>query len=86
MTILPIGSDVRLAGNTVHQFAIGISQSIECIEGAIWITQPNEPRDIVLAAGERMLFRAPGKSLLVGPINGAAVVRAVGAPCLDMAA
>jgi len=85
MTLLPVGTETRLDGNMLFQVANGVSHSVECVEGVIWITQARMPCDIVLTAGERVLLTAPARAL-VGALNGRAVVRAMDALCAGSAA
>src|SRR5271155_2241940 len=37
---------------------------VECLEGALWITQSNDSRDIVLEAGESFVLDKPGLALV----------------------
>jgi len=73
MTELPIGTETRLPAGKLFKLEDGLSQWIECVEGAIWITQMSEPRDVVLSAGESVTLAAP-RAAIIGAINGAAVV------------
>jgi hypothetical protein len=38
----------------------GEGSRVECIEGALWITQSNDPRDIVIKGGESFVLDRPG--------------------------
>ena len=61
MIRLPIGTETRLPARALFRLEDGISQWIECENGAIWISQQNNPRDIVLTAGESAVVAAPGR-------------------------
>jgi Protein of unknown function (DUF2917) len=82
MDILPIGRETRLEGNALFRLADGVSQCVEGIEGTIWISQVDDPRDIILTAGESVALESPARAL-VGAINGTAVVRIY--PCSSLA-
>ena len=73
MIRLPIGTETRLPAQALFRLEDGVSQWIECENGAIWISQQNDPRDIVLTAGESAIVATP-RGAIVGAINGAAVV------------
>lgn len=74
MTQLSIGTETSLPAGALFNLADGISAWVECVEGAIWISQVAEPRDVVLVAGESAALAAPRRAI-IGAINGAAVVR-----------
>ena len=37
---------------------------IALVEGSVWITQQNDPRDIALDAGESFIFDRPGLAIV----------------------
>jgi Protein of unknown function (DUF2917) len=74
MTKLPAGTETRLPVGALFKLEDDISAWVECVEGALWISQVAEPRDVVLAAGEGVALACP-RHAIVGAINGAAVVR-----------
>jgi hypothetical protein len=39
-------------------------QRVACLDGEIWITQQNDPRDVVLAPGECFVLDRPGLALV----------------------
>jgi hypothetical protein len=47
----------------------GIGHSVVCHRGSVWLTQQDDPRDIVLAAGEAFTLDRGGVALLqaLGP-------------------
>ena len=45
----------------VHQ---PIGQRVECLTGALWVTQDGDPRDIVLEPGESFAFDHRGDALI----------------------
>ncbi|MBN8943075.1 MAG: DUF2917 domain-containing protein [Rhizobiales bacterium] len=42
----------------------GVGSSVACIEGAVWITQDYDRRDIVLTAGETYVVECPGLTVV----------------------
>lgn len=38
--------------------------SVDCVDGCLWITQDNDPRDIVLASGESFTLDRSGVALV----------------------
>ncbi len=46
--------DLILAKRALYQLAPA-AQQITCRTGTLWITQDNDPRDIILAAGESFI-------------------------------
>jgi hypothetical protein len=49
-TLLDI-KPIRLAHGTVHRIENRKGSEVFCLEGALWITQEGDPRDIALVAG-----------------------------------
>ena len=39
---------------------------LQCLEGTLWLTQQDDPRDIVLQAGEGARLDTPGLSVVYG--------------------
>jgi hypothetical protein len=56
----------------------GKGLEVVCREGAVWITQSNDPRDIVIRATESFVLDKPGLALVCASAGPAAV--AVGVP------
>jgi hypothetical protein len=46
---------------------------VECLEGSVWITQSNDPRDIVIAAGQSFVLDKPGLALVCAAAGPAVV-------------
>ena len=74
MTKLLNGGRTGLSVGTLFKLEDGVTTWVECLDGALWISQVTEPRDVVLVAGEGLSLKAP-RHAIVGAINGAAVVR-----------
>lgn len=51
----------------------GAGSSVACIEGAVWITQDHDRRDIVLTEGESYVVECPGLTVVCA-IAGPAVL------------
>jgi len=55
---------VRLSTGELLDINDGEGFVIKCLEGAVWITQSNDPRDIVLGPGESFVLDKPGLALV----------------------
>ena len=53
-----------LAKGRIRHVHADTGRRVECVSGAIWITQDGDLRDIVLAAGESFDFDRRGEALL----------------------
>ncbi len=58
----------------------GEGLTVRCIDGAVWITQSHDPRDVVLRRGESFMIDRPGLTLVSAPGESAVIaVRAAAA-------
>jgi hypothetical protein len=55
---------IRLNTGQLLDISDGEGFTVECLEGAVWITQSNDPRDIVLNAGQSFVLDKPGLALV----------------------
>jgi hypothetical protein len=55
---------VRLAPNQTLRVVDGAGSTVCAVEGSVWITEENDPRDIVLEAGGCYRLKQPGVALL----------------------
>jgi hypothetical protein len=51
----------------------GEGLAVACIEGTVWITQSNDPRDIVIHAGQSFLLDKQGLALVAAPAGQATI-------------
>jgi hypothetical protein len=72
-----VDSSVRLNTGELLDIDDGEGFTVECLEGAVWITQSNDPRDIVLKAGESFALDKPGLALVCAAAGPAMVAVAV---------
>ncbi|HEY7240209.1 MAG TPA: DUF2917 domain-containing protein [Burkholderiales bacterium] len=71
---LEIGSGaVRLAPNQTLKVVDGAGSTVCALEGALWITEENQVRDIVLEPGDCYRLQHAGTAL-VNSLGGAAAV------------
>ncbi len=68
---------VRLKSGELLDINDGEGFTVECLEGAIWITQSNDPRDIVVKAGQSFVLDKPGLALVCAAAGPAVVAVAV---------
>src|SRR6266849_4821575 len=59
-----VDSSVRLNTGDLLDINDGEGFAVECLEGAVWITQSNDPRDIVLNAGQSFVLDKTGLALV----------------------
>jgi hypothetical protein len=64
---------VRLGPNQTLKVLDGAGSTVCAVEGSIWITEENQPRDIVLEAGGCYQLQYPGIAL-VNSLSGEAAV------------
>ena len=55
---------VRLAPNQTLRVVDGAGSTVCAVEGTVWITEENDPRDIVLEAGHCYRLKHEGVALL----------------------
>src|SRR6266478_825841 len=76
---------VRLNTGELLDIDNGEGFTVECLEGAVWITQSNDPRDIVLKAGQSFVLDKPGLALVCAADGPATVAVAVSLQLLPRA-
>ncbi|HEY3076850.1 MAG TPA: DUF2917 domain-containing protein [Burkholderiales bacterium] len=64
---------VRLGPNQTLKVVDGAGSTVSALEGSVWITEENQPRDIVLEPGDSYRLRERGIAL-VNSLGGAAAV------------
>lgn len=64
---------VTLGPNQTLRVVDGAGSTVCAVEGAVWITEENDPRDIVLQAGSCYQLRREGVAVL-NPLSGEASV------------
>jgi hypothetical protein len=67
------GGAVRLAPHQVLRLRDSAGSTVCAVEGSVWITEENQARDIVLAAGSCYRLRNGGLAI-VNPLGGGAAV------------
>jgi hypothetical protein len=64
---------VRLAANQTLKLLDGAGSTVCATEGSVWITEENQPRDIVLQAGNCYRLRQRGLAI-INALGGSAAV------------
>ena len=64
---------VRLGPNQTLKVVDGAGSTVSALEGSVWITEENQPNDIVLTAGGSYRLRRRGITL-VNSLGGSAAV------------
>lgn len=67
------GSNVSLGPNQTLRVVDGAGSTVCAVEGSVWITEENQPRDIVLKPGACYRLREHGLAL-VNSLGGSAAV------------
>lgn len=55
---------IALGARAVHRIEAGRGMRVSCIRGATWVTQENDPRDLVLASGQSVVLDRPGVAVV----------------------
>ena len=53
-----------LAKGRIRRVHHPVGQRVECVTGALWVTQDGDPRDIVLEPGDSFAFDQRGDALI----------------------
>ena len=48
--------------------------AVSCLDGAVWITQAEDPDDVVLKPGEAFVIDRPGLTLMSAPVSRASIL------------
>jgi DUF2917 family protein len=64
---------VRLGPNQTLKLLDAAGSTVCAVEGSVWITEENQPRDIVLEPGSRYRLQHPGTAL-VNSLGGTAAI------------
>jgi hypothetical protein len=75
---------LELDAETILRLQVVDNVQIQCMEGALWITHDEHPRDIVLRRGEGCWVRRKGAVIQAVPYARVAILGS--APCLHSAA
>jgi hypothetical protein len=76
---------VRLNTGELLDIHDGKGLTVKSLEGAVWITQSNDPRDIVLNAGQSFVLDKPGLALVCAAAGAAMVAVEASLPLLPPA-
>ena len=55
---------ITLATRSVHRIENAKGIRVPCVRGAIWVTQEDDPRDLILAAGQSVVLDRPGLAVV----------------------
>lgn len=48
--------------------------AVTCLDGAVWITQADDPEDVVLKSGQDFVLDRPGLTLVSAPVSRASIL------------
>lgn len=57
---------ISVKARGIERILNGAGHTIECVEGALWITQEGDERDVTLAAGEQFCLDRDGLTVVYG--------------------
>lgn len=69
---------VRLSARTVHCIEGGKGAQITAIAGTVWVTQTQDPRDVVLTRGQSFILDRKGRAVVYALKDAAIVVGPAG--------
>ena len=55
---------ITLAARSVHRIEDGKGIRVSCVRGSTWITQEDDPRDLILTAGQSVVLDRPGLAVV----------------------
>jgi hypothetical protein len=65
MKPVPKPGIIALPARSVHRIVDGRGLLVACLQGAAWVTQTRDPRDIVLQSGDSFVLDRDGLTLLM---------------------
>jgi len=86
---------VQIGARTVHKIEDGRGLQVTVLNGAVWVTQAQDPRDVVLARGQSFILDRNGRTvvyalrdadIIVGPAGHVAAANHVATPDAQSAA
>ena len=69
---------IRLPARSVHRIDGGKGQQITCLGGVVWVTQANDPRDVILSKGQSFIIDRKGLAVVYALREAAIVVGPAG--------
>jgi|RhiMethySRZTD1v2_1073278.scaffolds.fasta_scaffold82110_2 hypothetical protein len=51
---------IAMKARSLHRIANGLGLEVTCLRGQVWLTQSNDPRDIILTSGDSFVLDRPG--------------------------
>ena len=64
---------VQLPARSVHRIDAGKGLQITAVQGLVWVTQANDPRDIILSRGQSFILDRKGLTVVYA-LKDAAIV------------
>ena len=55
---------ISLPARSVHRIESARGAQVTCVRGVTWITQANDPRDLILGAGQSVVLDRPGLAVV----------------------
>jgi Protein of unknown function (DUF2917) len=65
--------EVALKARELLDIHDGEGLTVTCINGVVWITQSEDTRDIIVAAGQSFILDRPGLALVAAPVGPATI-------------
>ena len=86
-----MNTDLKLPAITLHhgqshRIEAGKGLLVQCLAGTLWLTQDNDPRDIVLEPGQEATIERSGLSIVSALCDARFVLLSAGAPAPGAAA
>jgi DUF2917 family protein len=55
---------IALKARSVYRIANGLGLKVSCLRGQVWVTQSNDPRDIIVTGGNSFVLDRPGVAVV----------------------
>jgi Protein of unknown function (DUF2917) len=69
---------IRLPARTVHCLDGAEGLEVTAIAGVVWLTQPKDPRDVILTRGQSFILDRKGRTVLYALKDAAVIVGPAG--------
>src|SRR5215469_7108226 len=55
---------IALKARSLYRIANGLGLKVSCVRGHVWVTQSNDPRDIIVTGGNSFVLDRPGVAVV----------------------
>jgi hypothetical protein len=69
---------VQIAAGSIHRIDAGKGLQVTAVQGVVWVTQANDPRDVILSRGQSFILDRSGLAVAYALKDAAIVVGPAG--------